>query len=226
MADIKVLIVVNNEEAAVAYSLALSEIGVAYDIVPTFGEMSELAIRNAYNGLVVDILTLVRCSKEDKVIAYECINLFPVLRVKWEAKHKQIKLSPLEQTFCPDAESALRFFIDNRCSSFPARSLRRHQRKQVNLNLLVSLDGSFALETTHKTFTLNISDGGAFIHSMQSFEPGQILWLRFLELADQAPIAARVCWSLSWGESRCIPGVGVMFDIISEHQQQEIQRVF
>ena len=224
MTETRVLIVVNNDEAAVAYGLALSEIGVTYDIASSFGEMSDLVVRNAYNGLILDILTLIRCSKEDKVLAYDCINLFPVLRVKWEAKYKKIKLSPLEQTSCPDAESAFRFFVDNRCRSFPARSLRGHKRRQLNLNVLVSPDGSFAPESTLRTFTLNISDGGAFIHSMQSFEPGKTLWLRFLEFADQAPISATVRWSVGWGESRCIPGVGVMFESVTEHQQQEIQR--
>jgi hypothetical protein len=225
MADTKILIVVNDVEAGKAYAQALSEIGVAYDLALSFDKMSDMAIEHAYNGLIIDILTLVRCSKEEKVIAYDCINLYPVLRVKWETRQKKIELSPLEQTFSPDAELALRFFIETRCSSFAARRLRRYKRKQINLNVLLSPDGRFSAENTSKTFTVNISLGGILLHTMQTFEEDKTLWLRFLEFTDQAPIAATVRWSLEWGEARCIPGVGLKFERLSEGQERDIQRI-
>ncbi|HBG05111.1 MAG: pilus assembly protein PilZ [Geobacteraceae bacterium GWC2_58_44] len=226
MADTRILIVVNDAEAGKAYSDALSQLGVAYDMVPSFDQMSRLAVENAYSGLVIDILTLVRCSKEEKVIAYDCINLYPVLRVKWETKQKRIKLSPLEQTFSPDAESALKSFIDNRCRTFPARQLRRYKRKPINLNVLLSPDGTFAAENTSKAFTVNVSPGGFFLHTMQSFEVGRTLWLRFIDLSDQSPIAAKVCWSVEWGQARCIAGLGMSFERLSEDQEKEIQRLY
>lgn len=226
MADIKILIVVGDLEAGMAYTQALSEIGVACDIVPSFHEMSSMAIENAYNGLVIDILTLVRCSKEEKVIAYECINLYPVLRVKWETKQKRIKLSPLEQSFSLNAESALRFFIETRCKAFPARRLRRYKRKQIHLNVLVSPDGTFSAEDTSKAFTVSISPGGLFLHTMQTVEEGETLWLRFVDFADQTPIAATVRWSLEWGQARSIPGVGMSLETISRDQEKEILALF
>ena len=225
MADTKILIVVNDSEAGKAYRDALSELDVACDLVPTFHDMSCWAMEHRYNGLLIDILTLVRCSKEEKVIAYDCMNLYPVLRVKWESRQKKMKLSPLEQSFSPDVDSALRSFIDNRCRTFPARQLRRHQRKPIHLNALLSADGSFAGESTIKSFTVNLSSGGFFLHTTQSFEVGQTLWVRFLELADQAPIAATVCWSVQWGCPRCIAGVGMRFKALSEQQAREIQRM-
>ena len=225
MSDVKVLIVVSDEEARDAYSRALSEIGVEYDIAPSFEKMSGMAVETAYNGLIIDILTLVRCSKEEKIIAYDCINLYPVLRVKWETKEKRIMLSSLEQTFSPDADSALSFFIKSRCRSFPARSLRRHKRKQIYLNVLASPDGEFLAHNTFKAFTVNLSSGGIFLHTMQNFEEGKTLWLRFLELGDLVPIAATVRWSIPWGESRCIPGIGMKFEQLTEGQEKEIQRI-
>jgi Tfp pilus assembly protein PilZ len=224
MADPRILIVVSNAEAGKAYTQALSDVGASYDIVPTFCKMSAMAMEHAYNGLIIDIVTLVRCSKEEKVIAYECINLYPVLRVKWEAKHKTIQLSPLEQSFSPDAESALRFFVQ-RCTSFPARPLRKHKRKQVNLNALLSTDQEFAASSTEKTFTVSISEGGVFLHTMQSFKVGETVWLRFVEL-NRAPIRATVRWVLEWGESRSIPGIGLQFIELSEHQLKEILGLF
>lgn len=181
-----------------AYVDALSEIGVDCDVAHSFSDTSQLATNNSYNGFLLDILTQVRCSKEEKVIAYECINLFPVLRVKWEARHKKIKLSPLEQTYSPDTESALRFFIESRCKIFPARSLRRSRRRQVNLNLSYSTDPGFPAESTHQSFTINLGSHGLFLYTMQEFLQGDTVWIRFLEFADQTPIPATVRWSQRW----------------------------
>ena len=225
MTDVKILVVVNDVDAGNAYQQVLSDIGVACDLVRSFGEMSVVAVENTYNGILVDILTLVRCSKEEKVIAYDCINFFPVLRVKWEARYKKIKLSPLEQAFSPDTESALRFFIETRCKSFPARSLRRDKRKQINLNLLYCSDGAFSEQDTHRSFTVSLSKGGIFLYTMRHLKKGERVWLRFMEFADQSPIAATVCWSQKWGITRCIPGAGLRFDALTSDQEKDIQRI-
>ena len=225
MSEIRILIVVKDDEAADAYVEAVKQTGAVCDVARSFEEMSWMATESRYNGFLVDILTLVRCSKEEKVIAYECINLYPVLRVKWETRQKRIKLSPLEQTFSPSTESALNFFIENRCRLFPARSLRRHPRRQMNLNLYYSTDPDFPEGATHRSFTINLSTGGIFLHTMQEFSIGDTVWLRFLEFADQAPIAATVCWTQRWGVTRCIPGVGLQFETLTWKQVQEISRI-
>ena len=225
MTQTKILVVVKDTEAGDAYVSALSEIGVACDIAHSFEQMSELAVENAYNGFLIDILTLVRCSKEEKALAYECINLYPVLRVKWEARHRKIKLSPLEQSFSPDSDSALRFFIETRCKTFPARSLRRHNRKPINLNLVYCTGDAFSETESHKSFTINLSVGGVFLHTMKSLDNGARIWLRFLELTDETPIAATVCWSQRWGVTRCIPGVGLQFETMTKEQETQIRRI-
>jgi hypothetical protein len=225
MSKTRILIIANNADAGQAYAEALRLIDVAYDIADSFAEMSSLAIENSYNGLLVDILTLVRSSKEEKVIAYECFNLYPVMRVKWDLKKKQINLSPLEQAFSPDTASALKFFVESRCYPFTARPLRRYNRKNYNLSVLLSCDGSFTEEDSLKTFSLNISRGGIFLHVTQQFAVGQSVWLRFAEFADLAAVQATVRWSLEWGLSRGIPGVGLKFEQLSEIQEQLIKNI-
>ncbi|ACH37746.1 PilZ domain protein [Citrifermentans bemidjiense Bem] len=225
MSEIRILIVVKDAETASAYVDAVTESGATCDVAHSFQEMSALATDRVYNGIVVDILTLVRCSKEEKVIAYEIINLFPVLRVKWEPRHKKIKLTPLEQSFSPDTDSALRFFIQTRCKAFPARSLRKEKRKLVNLNLLYCRDNRFLDGEACKSFTINISPTGVFLHTMEEFRVGETIWLRFLEFADQTPVEATVCWSQRWGVTRCVPGAGVKFESLTESQRQDVDRI-
>jgi Tfp pilus assembly protein PilZ len=91
--------------------------------------------------------------------------------------------------------------------------------------VLFSPDRTLPPETSYKAFTVNLSLGGVFLHTMETFEEGTTLWLRFLELADQTPIAATARWSLEWGEARCIPGIGMKFDGLSEGQEKEIRRI-
>ena len=221
----KILIVAKEIEAGDAYANVLSGLGIAYDLAASITEMSKMAVENAYNGMLIDILTLVRSSKEEKVIAYECINLYPVLRVKWDCKKKQVNLSPLEQSFCTSTESVLHFFVENRCRTFPARTLRRHSRKSINLNLIFSTESVFRSQCSEESFTTSISMGGAFLHTRQMLTRGQSVWLRPVELSDQTPIAATVCWSLEWGLSRGIPGVGLKFGALSDVQARYLKSV-
>jgi Tfp pilus assembly protein PilZ len=225
MADIRIMIVVNDVEAANAYAEALKQASVSHDVARSFREMAEMAMRTPYNGLIVDVLTLVRSSKDDKIIAYDCINIFPVLRVKWESKQKKINLSLVEHSNDQNVESVLRYFVENRCSSFPARTLRRYKRMEMHLNGLFSTEESFGERTTQQSFTVSVSRGGVFLHTMQTFQQGTTLWLRFVEFAHQEPIPATVRWSLKWGESRSIPGVGLSFGTLSPEQEQEIEKV-
>jgi Tfp pilus assembly protein PilZ len=224
MKDIRILIVAKDSEAGKAYGTAVSEIGAQYDVASSFEQMASLAMERPYNGLMIDILTLVRCSKEEKVIAYDSINIYPVLRVKWEPKQKRISLGPLEQSFSPDLESVLKFFIENRCSAFKGRALRRHKRRMANLNLLFSRDASFPEAQTWRAFTVTVSRGGIFLHTMQHLEEGEQIWLKFVDQAAAAPIAGTVRWALPWGVSRAIPGVGVEFEALSREQEQELEK--
>jgi hypothetical protein len=223
MSDTKILIVVNDSEAGQAYADALGEACVSYDIARSFKDMVAMATDTAYNGLVIDVLTLVRSCKDDKVIAYDCINLYPVLRVKWEGREKRINLSLLEQHGSRDVQSAVRFFVEKRCSTFAPRTLRKFKRKQIHLNAVLSPDENFAPEDTEKTFSVTLSQGGAFLHTVKEFDADCRLFVRFAGLMDQAPIPVQARWSVKWGMTRSIPGIGVSFESLSRNQEQEIE---
>jgi Tfp pilus assembly protein PilZ len=222
--DTKILMVVKEGEARAAYEEALRGIGVPYDVACSFDEVLSLSIENAYSGIMIDILTLIRSSKEEKTIAYDCINFYPSLRVKWDARQKSMNLSPLEQSFSADTDATLAYFIENRCKPFTARSLRRFNRKETFLSVLFSTSRDFPDDDSIKSFTVNISQGGAFVHTTQPFVKGQAVWLRFVETPDAEPLRAVVCWRIEWGARPGIPGIGVMFEFISEQQADELAK--
>jgi len=172
MDDTRILMVVTEEEAKAAYEKALRELNVSYDVAGSFHEVLGMTIERAYSGLLIDILTLVRSSKEEKTIAYECINYYPSLRVKWDARTKRMNLSPLEQSFSADAGATLGFFIQQRCRAFAARPLRRHNRRETVLSLLLSTSADFTAGETVKSFTVNISRGGGLRPHGRALRPG------------------------------------------------------
>ena len=225
MEDTKILMIVKSAEARAAYEEALGRVAVAYDIASSFTEVLQMTIDNAYSGLLIDILTLIRSSKDEKAIAYDCINCYPSLRVKWDTKQKSMNLSPLEQAFSVDTQTTLNYFIEGRCRTFTARSMRRYARKETVIGLLLCAGPEASADHSIKTFTVNISEGGAFVHTTQAFQNGQTVWLRFLEMPDAEPIEAVVRWRLGWGVCRGIPGVGLMFKFNSQEQANEVKHM-
>jgi Tfp pilus assembly protein PilZ len=225
MEETKILMVVKSAEARAAYEEALRGVAVAYDIASSFNEVFRMTIDNPYNGLMIDILTLIRSSKEEKAIAYDCINCYPSLRVKWDAKKKSMNLSPLEQAFSADTRATLACFIAGRCKEFTARSMRRHPRKETIIDLLLSTCRDPGNGDVIKTFTVNISPGGAFVHTTLSLSDGDTVWLSFLETPDAAPVEAVVRWQIKWGVCRGIPGIGLSFKFNSEEQAKVVKNM-
>jgi hypothetical protein len=223
MSDLRLLLISREGDACDAYRRALDDLGIAYDIASSFGDVPSLAGGKGYNGLLLDILTLVRTKKEDeKTIAYECINYYPSTRLKWDAKQKRIVLLSFDHSARDDGESALETFIEERCRSFPPRAIRSSARKDVVLNLLLSPDSG---EGEEKTFSVNLSRGGAFIQTVHPFGKGEMVSVRFKELFDREQIRGVVCWRLAWGERRAVPGIGIRFEGLSETQSSELARL-
>jgi hypothetical protein len=225
MTDARILMVVKEVDARDAYEEVLQRVGVSYDIVETFTELQRISTAVPYSGLLVDILTLIRCSKEEKAIAYDCLNYYPSLRLKWDGRDRSINLSPLERSETADVGATLSFFIETRCKAFTARTLRRFDRKENYLNLLLSHRPDCGEGECLKSFTINISRGGAFVHTCKPPQKGERVWLRFRELPEDEPLQAVVCWCIEWGICRSIPGIGVQFEGLTDQQLDRIRKL-
>jgi len=219
-----ILVIVKSADARASYEEALAKTGVAYDVAASFTDVARMTMEKPYSGLLIDILTLIRASKEEKAIAYDCINCYPSLRVKWDARRKMMNLTPLEQAFSVDTQATLSFFVEGRCKTFTARCMRRHPRKERVINLLLSRSSDAPEARCLKTFTVNVSEGGAFVHSADPFAIGERVWCRFLEMAEE-PIEAEVRWQLEWGGWRGITGAGVMFRFSSPEQALAVKKM-
>ncbi|WP_243374263.1 PilZ domain-containing protein [Geotalea sp. SG265] len=218
MKSIKLLVVSSEGEAMDAYRQALDQAGVSYDAATSFHLLSDMVREEAYNGIIIDMLTLVRAGKDEKKLAYELMNFFPTTHIKWDTRTKVISLSMLGEMSPPEAITALNRFIDERCRPIGARRLRMHPRRDVALQIQLSTDPGFPEAGTDRTFTVNISREGCFLHTTRPVETGDTVWLKIQGMADQTPIKGTVCWKVEWGEKLVVPGIGVHFDEIGPLQ--------
>ena len=102
--------------------------------------------------------------------------------------------------------------------------MRQFNRKESFISVFLSTGRDFAADGVIKTFTVNVSQGGVFVHTTQPFTKGERVWLRFSEMLAADPVQAVVCWQIEWGTCRSIPGIGVMFDFQSEEQADAVRR--
>ena len=223
MENIRILLIVNEDAAKNAYTELLDKVGVAYDTVTSFLDASSMARNTAYNGLLVDVLTLIRADQNERSIALECMNCYPSMQIKWDAKNKTVRSLTFLQTLYSEPESAFRMFIKERSKPFSARTLRVYNRKSIVMSLLFSIDCDCSGEKALKTFLIDLSRGGCFIHTVhQALYTGQEVLLRILELSDPTPIKAVVSWQREWNIKRQIPGIGVKFELLTEIQKKQI----
>lgn len=218
------LLVARPGEARDAYVAELERLGVQFDLASSFGEVPRLACEKPYNGLLIDLLTLVRTCSEDKNIAYECINFYPSTRIKWERGSQTVHVLSFDQSPNTDG-SALQAFVEDKCMPFQGRTLRRASRKDIVMNVRLGRSLESIQEKGLKTFTANISRGGAFIHTVEQYETGERVWLISDELFGAEPASGLVCWQQAWGKGRAIPGIGIRFDTLTEEQAAELARI-
>ena len=221
----RILLVAREGAARDAYMAALERLGVEYDALTSFSEILGLAGDKAYSGLLLDILTLVRTRKEEKSIAYECINYYPAARIKWDAGSGRINLFFFDNASSDESETALETFIEERCRIFSTRTVRKFTRKEVVLNVRLGREAVTVAVTGERTFSTNMSRSGAFIQTVEAFSKGEDVWLRFEELFEKVPVRGEVRWCQAWGERRAIPGIGVKLIDLTEAQATDLNRL-
>ncbi len=202
------------------YREVLTALGVTCDVVHSFDEYFATATGNKYSGLLLDIVSSIRASLDDREVIKNLFEVYPSLRLRYDPASGDIR------TLMTGAGSGQKVtieqFISTYCASFPARGLRLHKRKDIHCNVLYSSYGDMPDEECSRSVTINLSSGGCFIYASQRIATGTCLWLSFVELMDNSPIYARVRWCREWGRSMNIPGIGLEFIEIDPSQRDEI----
>jgi hypothetical protein len=218
--NVKVILVCQKEgNARQAYINALKPLGVQVDTVPSLSKLYKMLTENLYNGVMVDFKTKVKASSGEKELIHNVLEQFPVAQLNFEEKTGKIR--SLHYGRASNSET-LEAFIKEECRLFIARPIRSSHRKKAHFNVLLSKTGDFSEKDIDLTVTINVSEGGCFLYSVDDLQNGAKVMMVLKELEDQKPIIGEVKWKIRWGEAMQIPGIGVKFEDINEGQFAEI----
>jgi hypothetical protein len=219
----KLLLVVQDLNARTEYQRALESLEVQFDTVENLTELHGALLEAPYNGLLLDVSVMARASRSDKALVGDLLDLFPVVRLSWDAHANEIRSLFFGQTGGDPVE--LEDFVQQHCQAFNARCIRRHVRRAVHLNILVAQSDDLSEVAAQRTNSLDISVSGCFLYSTADWQDSRTAWLQISELADSTPIAADIRWHTPWGTAKRLPGIGLEFRQLTSGQLEEIDSI-
>lgn len=218
---IRTIVVAANEELRNRYHKEVKKLGVECDSVTSLGELFDALKQTSYNGLLIDMATLVKADRTEKAAAHESLHRYPVLRLKWDENRQELRC--LHYGSISNTGMSLSRFIEDYCRPFQSRKLRKHKRFPLHFNTLISYDDKFQRLDVERSTTLNISLGGCSLLTTQQWELATYVWLRFIEFDDQTPIKVKICRWTCWGTAMAIPSIGVSFESLTESQRLQLE---
>lgn len=214
----KILLVAEKGDARSAYTDVLRKLGVEYDCITSPDEMTDTLINGVYSGLLVDVPTMIRCECEDKNRITRIMNRFPVLRLMFNEQFGGIRGLAHGGTIRDNRD--LSEFILDECVPFEPRSIRVAERREIVFNVLLLND--LEPEEAERTVTVNVSEHGCFVYSVNRWQIASPAWLVVNEFEDKTPIELKVRWCGKWGQQMRLPGIGTSFESMTAHQYVQL----
>lgn len=195
-----------------AFVSALQQAGTEVVAAESFYDAETLALHGSYSGLLVDLPSIVKAKGDEKVIACSLTNFFPTLRVRAVGT----MLVPMTMPGSARQDNSLNDFLVKSCAGFEPRRLRLHRRRDICL--AVQLHHPLSDE---RSFTLNLSWGGAFIlHNVpERFSVDSQLDIYLPEAELLIPTTIR--WLRPWGD-RKLSGLGLAFSRIDDQLREAL----
>ena len=216
---IKLILLCKDGESRQAYLKEAHCVGADLDIVADYGDLFQMMITNHYQGVLIDLLTSMKASKDEKGIAQGILEVFPVVQVRWDASSNSISTMSIGNSIGCDNIGE---FVKNECQSFTARAIRLHTRKSINFNVTIARDEKMSEQFLERTVTINCSKGGCFFFSAQDWSQQKKAWFVINELKNKTPIVGEIRWTVEWGKAMVIPGFGISFTDIKPYQMAEL----
>lgn len=217
---IRVLLIAEQGEARKAYVSALDELGVAYDAILSPDEIQDRLNNTPYNGLLVDVPTMIRSASKEKQRVNQAQEWFPTLKLLYNPQYGGIRGMHAGGTV--NQNLSLAEFVQGECTRFTARTVRLAVRAELIFNVVLLARPDQPLHEAERSVTMNISELGCFVFTVRDWRTQGRCWLRFQEFGETGPIEAQVRWQRPWGESMRIPGIGVSFPALTPAQRAGI----
>lgn len=219
MAKTKVVLVASESQQISTYQKQLHPFDLDVTTVSSINGLGELLAKDGYNGIILDLKTKLKAPRDQKELAYELLEHYPVMQARIVDESGKIQTMP----FGKAANGiTLTEFVEELCPNFDARKIRSSQRRDLHFNILLSKNGNFAVEDIERTYTVNISKGGCFISTSLDWTVGHSAAFIIKELGVRTPVVGEVRWHTPWGKKMVIPGIGIKFEDIERQQLQEL----
>jgi len=191
------VVIANSEEKQKTALSAIQSTGHDAMALSNFSELPELLKTIPFSGILIDLITSTKASSAEKESTNDLIQLYP---------HVKVKIID-DTVLILGGGLSLEQFVQN-CNNFKPRTIRKSERRIRHIPFLLSEESEFI--QPEKTVTLNIADGGCFIYSTGEWTIGARVWLRFID--NDKVMTAIVRWWQPWGNSKKMPGIGLIFD--------------
>lgn len=215
----KIVLVVNQEAETEIYLKQLRNYDVDFAVAPGFKDLERLLATGSYNGIIVDLKTKLSVDREQKMLAHDLLEHYPVLQARVIPDSDQIQAMPFGKA---QMDASLDSFLAVECPDFEARCIRSAVRHNLHFNVLLSENGSFEPNDVERTFTLDVSRNGCFIVTPYKWPDHASVPFILKELTISTPIVGEIRWEIPWGQTMQIPGIGVRFEDIQPSQHREL----
>lgn len=211
-----ILIISYNDDTRSALAAALTSHNVASISCSNFCEAEHLARHTLFNGILVDLPTIIKSKGEEKVVAYTLANCFPTLRVRAVGS----ALVPMSMPGSSKQDKSLNDFLNKTCTSFDPRKLRAYRRHQFCMSTILRYNGE-----EFRSFTQDLSWGGAFLVDVftEKFSTETEAVISFTELGFD--LNTTIHWIKPWGQ-RQTPGIGVSFNKLDDSVEAALANLF
>ena len=215
----KIVLVANQEAEVEVYLKQLRDYDVDFEVAPGFKVLEHLLATGSYNGIIVDLKTKLTVDRDQKMLAHDLLEHYPVLQARVMPDSNQIQALPFGKA---KMDASLDSFLTVECPNFEARCIRSAVRHRIHFNVLLSVNGSFAPNDVERTVTLDVSRNGCFIVTPYKWPDHGSVPFILKELTTATPIVGEIRWEIPWGQIMQIPGIGVRFEDIQPSQLEEL----
>lgn len=216
---VRLLLLSPEGESNDSYQNEIKKFNVELETVVTFKELFDTMSETPYCGILLDLNAKLRAPKNEYDLVRTILDNFPVADLRFDNKTKVIGIYYQGQ---PKNGGDIQDFVERICGNFSARKIGTEERLKINFNALLSKLDDFSEEHVERTIALNVSKSGCFLVSTNKWQVGDDAWFIIKDIEDQTPICAEVCWSVVWGQSIAIPGIGLEFKKINQTQVDQI----
>ncbi len=218
-----ILLICREGESRRLYQAELNAPDVSLVCVQALMDFFDRELYCPLSGILVDMPTYMRGSEEEKHLLTVLVGLFPALRLKCNETTAEIRTLPFGTTYSGKILPA--DFVSKYCRPFIERKIRTCERSHQTYPAILHLFRPAENVPGTKSVTTSISREGCFLVSFEPWKIGERGWLTIADLEDASPIPVEVRSVRSWGEPRCLPGMGVRFIELTGSQKDELSRL-